>query len=723
MPTSINRKKKWINTLKFLAAYLVAAWTFLQFIDWILNRYNISPHWVDITLWFFIGITPSVLIYFYNQERINKRIIKLREKIIIPLNIILLFIVLYFGFGNSDLGATTKEISYTDESGNTQSKTITKEEFRIGVPIYGFKQITKDSTTEWMRYGIGKLLYEDLLQNKNLSPKFEYFTNTTTKIREASLFYDFYIDGSYEKTDDTFKITAHIRKANNGKSINKETFTGTNLMGLLDDISIFITSNAGFTETHRVSFIDLPINEFMSNSLSAIEAFANGDYRKAYEIDKTFAIAYLEEAKRNTLFNRGKLETQDIIDKAFTYKNKLPLQKQLETYIQRSLAYENYSDAEKQVRLQLEVDPTNDFYNRVLFSIYGETKNGEGYVKAAERLFNNDPSGQKGLILAEATMVNGEEDRLLKALKPYEIIQPAISALKIEPLILKGNIKEAKSVFETYKLSNPSNSNRNRAYDSIFDFLENNKTNIEDFEQFTGTYRSENNEFILEYWIKKNRIVQYAKNQMMDVMLPAGLDAIGGGFIQNQTSYVKLIKENDGSVIGLKFYQFNKNNTTETFFWKLDDNILAANKAFEQKKLKLADSLYKIAIESNPKHSYLKNISSHINFISSKKTDSILAQHQKFAGVYGPRKFWIENDKFYYKRKGQMTELVKVELLPVSENSYMDLTRLGTIMEFTKDDSGKMASKSSSFIIGEELRFEWEFVNNANTVNYFLKDE
>ena len=41
-------KKKWINTLKFFAAYLVAAWTFLQFVDWVLNRYNISPHWVDI---------------------------------------------------------------------------------------------------------------------------------------------------------------------------------------------------------------------------------------------------------------------------------------------------------------------------------------------------------------------------------------------------------------------------------------------------------------------------------------------------------------------------------------------------------------------------------------------------------------------------------------------------------------------------------------------------
>ena len=147
----VNRKKKWINTLKFFAAYLVAAWTFVQFVDWILNRYNISPHWVDILLWFFIGISPSLLIYIYHQERLSKRILKLREKIIIPLNVILLVIALYFGFGNSDLGATTKEIQFTDEQGQAQSEIITKEEFRIGIPIYGFKNLAEEKSLDWLR--------------------------------------------------------------------------------------------------------------------------------------------------------------------------------------------------------------------------------------------------------------------------------------------------------------------------------------------------------------------------------------------------------------------------------------------------------------------------------------------------------------------------------------------------------------------------------------------
>ena len=97
-----KRKKKWIKTLQFLAAYLVAAWTFLQFIDWILNRYDISPNWVDLLLWVFVGVIPSLLIYFYHQDRINDGILKLREKIIFPLNLILLAVITYFGFGSSE---------------------------------------------------------------------------------------------------------------------------------------------------------------------------------------------------------------------------------------------------------------------------------------------------------------------------------------------------------------------------------------------------------------------------------------------------------------------------------------------------------------------------------------------------------------------------------------------------------------------------------------------
>ena len=90
-----NKKNKWKKVIQITAAYLVAAWTFLQFVDWVLVRYQISPYWVDVLLWLFLGVLPSLIIYTYNSERINNKNLKLREKIIFPLNFVLLACALY----------------------------------------------------------------------------------------------------------------------------------------------------------------------------------------------------------------------------------------------------------------------------------------------------------------------------------------------------------------------------------------------------------------------------------------------------------------------------------------------------------------------------------------------------------------------------------------------------------------------------------------------------
>ena len=260
-----NRKKKWTNTLKFFAAYLVAAWTFLQFVDWALNRYHISPYWVDILLWFFIGIIPSLLIYLYHQDRLNKRVFKRREKIIFPLNILLILVVTYFGFGNNDLGATTKTIAYEDEQGEQKTALITKEEFREGFYVFPFKPKKVDSSKVWLQYGINYLTHQDLLQNKNLNPVLSYVQNTADKTREASYFYDYYVDGEFEITDSTYTITTFIRDSKSADIIKQEAFTGNDVLELIDDITVFVTNHFTPNEFKTPKYLDLEVKEFTSS--------------------------------------------------------------------------------------------------------------------------------------------------------------------------------------------------------------------------------------------------------------------------------------------------------------------------------------------------------------------------------------------------------------------------------------------------------------------------
>lgn len=713
---SSESKKKWIKTLKFTAAYLVAAWTFLQFVDWVLNRYNISPYWVDILLWFFIGITPSLMIYFYHQERLSQRIVKLREKIIIPLNFIILIVALYFGFGNSDLGATTKEIQYTDEQGKAQSETITKEEFRIGVPIFGFKNLSNDASIDWMRSGIGKLLTEDLYQNKSLSPDFYFYTNTSTKIEEASLFNDFYIDGDYTKNEDSYTITAYKRKANNGQIIKQKTFTGNDFLPLIDQISVFVTENSGFVETKQLRYLDYPINEFMSDSLNAIKAYIDGNYSKAIAIDDEFALAYLNYAKQSLRVSRGKLEVQDLTDKAFENRSKLPLQKQLEVYIQRNLAYDNFDEAADQVKLQLEVDPHNDFYNNVLFSIYGETRQTDKFLKSSERLFAMDQNPETGTNLASASMVSGNDDMLINEIEKYEIISPNLKVFKIQPLLFKKDFKKAEKLLKNAKTIYPYFEYRAQVYDSAIVYLKEEGYDISKYKQFEGAYRSGSNEQVQYYWIENDRMIQYIKNQAMDAYVPAGKNALASGFINNTTYRTDFVIGENNKPVGLNFNVVNYNNTVTIWYWKEDDIIKQAHEAFDNGSLDEAERLYTVALQDNPKHAYLNNYLKHINYIKVNDTEALLKQHEQFIGSYGPREFWIEDNKFYYKRKSETVDLPRLELLPINENTYMDITRSNTLMLFEPTDNGNLASVSHSLNLDT---WEWEESKEGN--NYFEK--
>jgi hypothetical protein len=110
----------------------------------------------------------------------------------------------------------------------------------------------------------------------------------------------------------------------------------------------------------------------------------------------------------------------------------------------------------------------------------------------------------------------------------------------------------------------------------------------------------------------------------------------------------------------------------------------------------------------------------HLNYIEITDNATLLEQYRRHMGTYGPRKFYTSNGKLYYKRKSEGVELPRVHLLALDDHRYMDLTRFNTIMEFTIDSTGVMASSGYNFN-AIDGKFEWEELNRE--VNYFLKSD
>ncbi|NNC51252.1 MAG: hypothetical protein HKO01_12040 [Flaviramulus sp.] len=716
-------KKRWLKVLQFFAAYLVAAWTFLQFIDWALNRYNISPHWVDILLWIFIGITPSLMIYLYNQERINNRVLRLREKIIFPTNIILIMVVTYFGFGNNDLGATTKSINYTTEQGEKVSTLITKEEFRTSFPIFNFKPKTKDSTKLWLEFGISMLLHEDLLQNKNLNPKLKGIRNTVDKVKQAKYFNNHYIDGEFKIIDSTYIITTFIRNSKDAKVITQKTHQGKDVLNLIDEITVFITDHFTRKEFNAPKYIDLDVKDFTSNSLKAIEHYRNGDYELAIKEDSTFALAYLNAAKRNLTYNQGKFEERYFADNAYKYRSKLPLQGRGETLIWKYLAYDQFEKAEKLIKLQLQVDPKDQAYKRMLYGLYGRTKNIKAYTEQAYSTYKSHPSIDNGYSMINAALIKEDYDNILNEIKKVELISldEDLSVLKLQPQLFKGDLEAAEKTLNQIELLHPEAENLTKVFKKALNYLRKHKVTIKDLKKFEGEYRSNANEQTITFWIENNILLRYVSNQVITPYLVAGENTIVSGTPNlSRTWKNTFYKNNSNNYYSYKEEQNDFRNSHSRYHWKIDSTIKKAENLLDAQKLDSAKKAYEIAIKLNPKHYFLKDILAHINYV--KNTDSLTLQNQfkEVVGTYGPRKFWSENGKLFYKREtnvetGQV--FAKIELLPISKNRYINRSKLNFSFAFEYENDKAIGSYSYEYILEEE---SWN--KSESERNTFKKD-
>ena len=114
---------------QFIGVYVVASWTILQIVDWIVNRYILSPYLVDLSLGVIIALVPTVLIMAYFHGKPGKDKWSNIEKIGIPVNLVGAIAILAIVFYPKDLGAATKTIVVENEEGKREKRIVPKSNF------------------------------------------------------------------------------------------------------------------------------------------------------------------------------------------------------------------------------------------------------------------------------------------------------------------------------------------------------------------------------------------------------------------------------------------------------------------------------------------------------------------------------------------------------------------------------------------------------------------
>ncbi len=713
----IFKLKSWQEVLKILTAYLVACWTFLQFVDWILNRYDISPYWVDILLWFFVGIIPSILIYLFHRDRINNKILKLREKIIFPTNFVLLLIGLYISFGSSDLGSTTKEVTYTDELGNLETQTITKEEFRIGIQVFNFKQKEKDSAYAWMGNTINKLINLDLEQNKTIMPSWATIENTVDKIQNARVFDKFYIDGEYEVKDGVYTITPVLRNSKNGKEIKSQSFSGEDFFTLIDEISVFVKNNVGILDETKDNYIDLDISDITTSSVEALKYWSNSQYEEAVKVDPEFTLAFLYNAIRRNKYSHGELEEKYLIDKAYDNKSKLPTQIQFEILLYKNIIYNRWEDAEELVKYQLEIEPNNETFNFLLDLIYSETKNIDGYYEHASDRFTRVKNETTAKNYFQSLILKKEYEKALDLIRVYELVAPnseEVQLIKAYSNLVSGNLSEAKEIYKKIDLLWPKKSIYK---EEVTKFIQEREVNGDaDFKvnEVNDIFRSVASEQEIEYYEKGGNIMVHYKNQLMYPILAfdsSTLLSLNPGWLGGTKHLFE--KDESNQIYRVKVAQFNGQNVTDFYYYRNSKEIREALQLLKTGKYQDLESIFERLIQKYPKHWFLSQINEHISYVQKQGKANLAKQYAKIVGQYENRKFWVDEGRLFYKRDN----LTTIELLPISKTRYINLTKFDTNHEFEFLPKNQVASFAWTYDVEKN---SWNKL--ADETNYLLKN-
>ncbi|MDW3652794.1 MAG: adenylate/guanylate cyclase domain-containing protein [Bacteroidia bacterium] len=707
---------------QILAVYILLAWLGVQLFDWALHQFGISPHWAQIFFISILGLIPSLLVYLNNQERVSKGQLKLGEKILFPSNLILVGAVLFFIFRTTDLGATSKDITFTDLDGGVVTKTIIKEEFKKRFPIFSFEPMKKDSVNEWIGNALGVYINFKLRQNEYLSPYFiqqpldkihAHLTKVEKVQRAKTATESFYIDGQYQVIDDQYEVISALRNRKSGNLIKERRFISNDLLTLMDSVGRFMIQSVGLSPSQIEANPDLSVREMATDKVEALKHFiisltGLGDLyinlEKAIELDSTFALALQGYAAKNYYYQRGSLETKRAINQAMRHRKRLPYAYQIALRVQKHLIYREWEKAEELLKIQLEIEPNNDLYNNSLLNVYFKTGQYDKQVEHSEDRFARDPTPTNGLQSIRALMVNGQADKVIGRVKNYLLLDPQnVSALELltQAYILSGDLDKAKKTCEKIILINPELEPYISKNLEALDYMETHPINQEDLSKFVGVFRSIYSEQIIENRLLNGLLYSKAFHQNGIYLYPAGENQLKSGKIYGGREMGLLINS-EGKVYGFKNTETEKiKSTSYYYYWKQDSTIWQAEDLLRKGDYEKAQIAYQKAIDQHPEHYYLQQAKQHLDYVQSQSKAELLENFQRLVGQYGEIDVWIENGLLYYKKLGISRRIFR----PLSRNRFTTLLNYAHNYEIIEKGGQVVAIQGSHYNLEKR---EWE---------------
>ncbi|TXF91668.1 hypothetical protein FUA23_00350 [Neolewinella aurantiaca] len=360
MDTPSLFQKLWSRKVpQYLGTYLAVGFGFLQFLEFISRRFDLSDFWVDAYLLLWLCLLPAVslLIYYRGLPQGGKG--KHWKTGMIIVNVVLGLLLLAFIPDHSDSLVATETVTAIDEAGTPTQRTIPSATTVQRIAVFEFLNDKDDEASGWWGTAYSLLLTDILHQRPEILVKNVRSLNRYYSLYEVPLFSrinlatqrkiaerantDYFVRAEYKASEDNYEISGSLYRTSDGKEV-KHLGTATDdpfvaIDNIKDQIFDFLPPPVVSDDV----VTNLPASALITDNVRALEFFAKGNiafstnpgdlppsvahFRKSVEADPSCAPCLYELADK--LYGLGKTDSAlTMITKATKLAEVLPEREQ-----------------------------------------------------------------------------------------------------------------------------------------------------------------------------------------------------------------------------------------------------------------------------------------------------------------------------------------------------------------------------------------------------------
>ncbi len=155
---------------QIVGAYLATSWVLLEFTDWAVGQYTLSPALTNFVVVTLLLLLPTVVVLAWRHGAPGEDGWTRTDGVVAVVNLVVAAGVLVLGFGNQELGAAATVQLLEDDAGNTVERVIPKAAFRRDVMVWDFDNESGDPDLDWLRSGLWSGLVSELSQDLFVTP-------------------------------------------------------------------------------------------------------------------------------------------------------------------------------------------------------------------------------------------------------------------------------------------------------------------------------------------------------------------------------------------------------------------------------------------------------------------------------------------------------------------------------------------------------------------------